>query len=174
MNKYIKYTISFVLVLVFRLLPFRAPNIEPIMAVSSPLGKNLGGFLGFLFGFLSIVVYDILTLKVGIWTIVTALAYGGVGFLASIFMKNKNSWKDYAVYAFWSTIVYDIVTGLTLGPLFFGQSFLVSLVGQIPFTLLHLIGNVSFAIILSPAIEYWFKNREVVKTEKEVSRVFVS
>jgi energy-coupling factor transport system substrate-specific component len=174
MSKYIKYIISFVLVLVFRLLPFRAPNIEPVMAVASPLGKKLGGFAGFIFGFLSIVIYDFLTTKVGIWTIITAFAYGAVGFGAYYFMKNKTGWKNYATYAFFSTIIYDAITGLTIGPLFFNQSFAVSLVGQIPFTALHLLGNVSFAIILSPAIEYWFKKSGVVEKEKKVAGVFVS
>ena len=60
------------------------------------------------------------------------------------------------------------VTGLTIGPLLFHQSFIVSLIGQIPFTLLHLLGNVSFAIVLSPAIERWLVKEEVklVSVEK--------
>jgi hypothetical protein len=50
------------------------------------------------------------------------------------------------------TLFFDAVTGLTVGPIFFHQSFIASMVGQIPFTALHLIGNIAFAIILSPAI----------------------
>jgi hypothetical protein len=76
------------------------------------------------------------------------------------------------MYAVIATIVYDAVTGLTIGPLFFHQSFLVSLVGQIPFTLLHLLGNVSFAIVLSPVIERWLiKKEEKVAVLERVSFV---
>ena len=53
-----------------------------------------------------------------------------------------------------------------MGPLFFGMPFIVALVGQIPFTALHLLGNVSFAIVLSPVIERW-----VLASEKKVATV---
>jgi predicted membrane protein len=44
------------------------------------------------------------------------------------------------------------MTGLTVGPIFFHQSFFASLVGQIPFTVLHLVSNIVFAFALSPLI----------------------
>lgn len=138
-----------------RLLPFRAPNVEPIMAVIMPLGKVYGGIMSFFFGFLSIVLYDSVTSGVGIWTLVTALAYGFIGIGSFYYFKKRSGWKSYASFAVMTTILYDAVTGLTIGPLFFHQSFIVSLVGQIPFTLLHLLGNVSFAIVLAPVIEKW-------------------
>ena len=65
------------------------------------------------------------------------------------------------------TLFYDAVTGLTIGPLFFHQSFIVSLVGQIPFTVLHLLGNVSFAIVLSPMIERWLVKEDSVSVMRE-------
>jgi energy-coupling factor transport system substrate-specific component len=152
-----KYIIGFLSVLAFRLMPFRAPNVEPIMAVIMPFGKVYGGLMSFAFGALSIVIYDSVTSGFGIWTLVTALAYGLLGLGAQYYFKNRSGWKSYASYAVIATILYDVITGLTIGPLFFHQSFMISLVGQIPFTLLHLLGNVSFAIILSPAIEMWAK-----------------
>jgi len=127
------------------------------MAVIMPFGKVYGGLMSFAFGALSIVIYDSVTSGFGIWTLVTALAYGLLGLGAQYYFKNRSGWKSYASYAVIATIIYDAVTGLTIGPLFFHQSFMISLVGQIPFTLLHLLGNVSFAIILSPAIEMWAK-----------------
>jgi hypothetical protein len=157
MKNRIKYIIAFLSVLAFRLIPFRAPNVEPIMAVIMPFGKVYGGLMSFAFGALSIVIYDSVTSGFGIWTLVTALAYGLLGLGAQYYFKNRSGWKSYASYAVIATIIYDAVTGLTIGPLFFHQSFMISLVGQIPFTLLHLLGNVSFAIILSPAIEMWAK-----------------
>lgn len=168
MKNWIKYTITFVSVMVFRLMPFRAPNVEPIMATIMPLGKVYGSVMSFVFGFLSIVLYDSITSGFGVWTLVTALAYGILGVGATYFFKNRSGWKNYALYAVIATIFYDAITGLTIGPLFFHQSFMVSLMGQIPFTILHLIGNVSFAIVLSPVIEKWMAKSEVPAVKKEL------
>jgi len=164
MKKEFKYITAFLTVFLFRLIPFRAPNLEPIMATIMPLGKSYGKIIAFGFGFLSIVLFDVITSGVGIWTLATALAYGIIGLGATYYFKNRSGWKNYAFYAVIATIFYDAITGLTIGPLFFNQSFMVSLVGQIPFTVLHLLGNVSFAIVLSPVIEKWL----VVKEEKAV------
>jgi len=162
MKNWIKYIAAFVGVLLIRMIPFRAPNLEPIMAVIMPFGKVYGALMSFIFGLLSIVIFDSFTSGIGIWTIVTATAYGLVGYGAYFFFKKRSGWKNYALYAVIATIAYDCLTGLTIGPLFFHQSFMVSLVGQIPFTLIHLIGNVSFAIILSPVIEGWIARENVV------------
>ena len=171
MKNWIKYTIAFLVALVVRLIPFRAPNVEPLMTFIMPIGKRYNIFISFLFGFLSVFIYDAITSGWGIWTLITGLAYGFVGAGAYVFFKNRSGWKNYALYAFFATIVYDALTGLTIGPIFFHQSFMVSLVGQIPFTILHLIGNVSFAIVLSPVIERW-----VLKEEKSfvLNKVLVS
>lgn len=137
------------------MIPFRAPNVEPIMAVAMPFGKAYRGLFTFIFAASSIIIFDLVTSGFGIWTAITALAYGLVGYGASFYFKNRSGWKNYALYAIIATILYDVATGLTLGPLFFGMPFMVALVGQIPFTALHLLGNVSFAIVLSPVIEKW-------------------
>ena len=164
MKNWLKYIIAFLGVLLIRLMPFRTPNIEPIMAVIMPFGKVYGGLTSFIFGFFSIVLFDSVTSGIGIWTLITALSYGILGLGTQYYFKNRSGWKSYASYAIVATIFYDAVTGLTIGPIFFHQSFMVSLVGQIPFTLLHLLGNVSFAIVLSPAIERW-----MVRSEKKVT-----
>ena len=161
MRNWIKYIIAFLTVLIIRLMPFRAPNLEPIMAFQMPFSKKYGVLMSFMFGFLSITIYDSLTSGFGIWTLVTAFAYGLLGLGAYFFFKNRSGWRNYAIYAVIATILYDAVTGLTIGPLFFHQSFMVSLVGQIPFTFLHLLGNVSFAIILSPVIERWVMKEKI-------------
>lgn len=154
-KNWLKYTFAFVAVLALRLIPFRAPNVEPIMAAQMPFGKVYGKLAAFLFGAMSIVVYDSLTSGLGVWTAITAIAYGFVGLGAGFFFKNRTGWRNYALYAVIGTIFYDALTGLTLGPLFFGQPFMGALIGQIPFTALHLLGSVTFAIVLSPAIEMW-------------------
>lgn len=167
MKKWIKYIIAFLAVLIIRLIPFRAPNLEPIMATIMPIGKKYSKLMAFCFGFLSILIYDSLTSGLGVWTLITAIVYGLLGLSASYFFTNRSGWKSYAGYAVIGTIIYDAITGLTIGPLFFHQSFMISLVGQIPFTLIHLLGNVSFAIVLSPVIEKWFVMKEEIIVVKE-------
>lgn len=154
-KKNLKYLIAFISVLAFRLIPFRAPNIEPVLAIQMPFAKTYGKLYAFLFGALSIVVLDLFTSELGIWTLITALTYGVLGLGAVYYFKKRSGWKNYAGFAVFATILYDAVTGLTIGPLLFGVPFMVALIGQIPFTILHLLGNVSFAIVLSPAIERW-------------------
>ena len=160
-KNYFKYAAGFIFCLLFRLIPFRAPNIEPILATQMPFSRIFGSFAGFLFGFFSIIVYDILTSTLGMWTLFTATAYGLLGLWATSYFKNKknNSWS-YVKFAFMGTIFFDAVTGLSAGPLFFHESFSVALAGQIPFTLLHLLGNCSFAFLLSPAIYNLVANKK--------------
>lgn len=140
-----------------RILPFRPPNIEPIMATHMPFAKKFGPFSGFVFAVAAILLYDLTTGTIGTWTLVTAPAYGIVALGAAHFLKRmpaKRQWLWYGSYAFIATIFFDAITGLTVGPLFFNQPFMVALIGQIPFTIMHLIGNVPMAMLFSPAIAY--------------------
>lgn len=165
-KNWLKLTIGFVACIVFRLIPFRPPNIEPILVTVMPFGKAYGKITGFLFACMSIIVYDTITGMVGLWTIVTAFAYGTIGVWAAVYFKNRknNSW-NYAKFAIIGTLVFDAITGLSVGPLFFHQSFMTALVGQIPFTALHLIGNVGFAAILSPALYRFVIQNETLELE---------
>lgn len=169
-KKWFKYIVGFGAVLLIRLVPFRAPNVEPILAIQMPFAKKYGILSSFLFGFFSITIYDLFTSGIGTWTIVTALAYGLLGIGAFYFFKNRSGWKNYAIYAVVATIVYDAITGLTVGPIFFDQPLIAAFIGQIPFTALHLLGNVSFAIILSPVIEMWVskESKEVLAVSRKV------
>ena len=152
-KNYFKFTLALVLCLLARLFPFRAPNVEPIMAVMMPFSKAYGALIGFSFAVLSILLYDIITGTIGLQTFFTVGAYGIVGFWAAYYFKKHqaNKW-NYTRFAVMGTLFFDALTGLTVGPLFFHQSFLETLVGQIPFTILHLFGNIALALILSPAI----------------------
>src|SRR3989338_9160234 len=137
--------LALILCLLVRLIPFRAPNIEPILATQMPFSKVYGAYTAALFAFLSIVIYDTLTSGIGVWTWITAVAYGLVGFWATAYFKNRESTRaNYVKFAIVSTIAFDVVTGFTVGPIFFNQPFFSAVVGQIPFTLLHLLGNVAF------------------------------
>lgn len=169
-NGIVKFATGWVLVFLVRLVPFRAPNIEPVLATTMPFAKRYGPAGAFLFGSLSIVLFDLAVGKAGLWTLITGAAYGLVGAGAHFFLRNrKNSRQNYVLFALMGTLAYDAATGLTVGPLLFGQSFHEALVGQIPFTLWHLLGNISFAAILSPAVFRWVVENPKLETNKMLS-----
>lgn len=170
-KNYFKIILVFVLCLLARLVPFRMPNIEPVLAAVMPLSRAFGAHTSFFFGIFSVLFYDLITNTLGVQTFFTAFAFGVLGLWSTYYFSTKkratseeeNDVWSYIRFAIVGTLFYDAVTGLTVGPIFFGQSFLGSLIGQIPFTLLHLTGNIIFAIILSPAIY----NFVIKKKEKE-------
>jgi len=161
-KNWFKFVVGFVVCFLIRLIPFRPPNVEPILATNMPFSKFYGAWPGFFFAFLSIILFDIITHHYGIWSYLTAGTYGVLGFYAFYFFKGEEPTRfDYARFAVVGTLFFDAVTGLSLGPLFFNQPFMEALLGQIPFTLWHLLGNVSFALVLSPVIYAY-----VIKNEK--------
>lgn len=170
-KNYFKFSLVLVLCLLVRLIPLRAPNVEPILATTMPFSKAYGAFVALSFAVLSILLFDVLTGTLGMQTFFTVGAYGVLGlWSANYFKTHKGTAFNYVRFAIIGTLFFDAVTGLTVGPLFFHQTFLASLVGQIPFTALHLLGNVIFAAILSPAI-YNFLMKENKQRKKEKQKV---
>ena len=152
-KNYLKFSLGLLFCLLVRLIPFRAPNVEPILATMMPMSKAYGALMGFSFAVLSILLYDTLTGTLGLQTFFTAGAYGMLGLWATHYFRKKEANRgNFVRFAIMGTLFYDAVTGLTVGPIFFHQSLWASIVGQIPFTVLHLISNIAFAFILSPAI----------------------
>lgn len=153
MQKIFKSFVLFLGVLFFRLIPVRPPNVEPLLAVLMPFSKKVSIIGSNLFIILSIFVYDFFTAGIGSYTYSVTLTYIIVAIFAYKFFENrKGNTKNYAMFSVFSILFFDVVTGLVIGPIALGQSFYVALVGQIPFTLLHLMGGVVFSIVLSPFV----------------------
>jgi uncharacterized membrane protein len=130
------------------------------MASIMPLGRKFGALVGFLFGFLSIFLYDAVT-HFGSWTWVAGITYGFIGAVSAwYFAKAKSSILNFAVFAFFATIVFDFVTGVLFAPMFH-ETMYTALILQIPFTLLHLAGNIGFALTLSPILNRWLATEKV-------------
>ncbi len=169
-----KILIVFIGCLLFRLLPLRAPNVEPIMASVMPLGRKYDAAVGFLFGFLSIFLYDLIT-HFGSWTWIAAITYGVIGAVSVIyFTKAKTSILNFAIFASFATIIFDFVTGVLFAPMF-GETMATAFILQIPFTVIHLAGNIGFAITLSPILNRWFLQDSVammsVKDLKNIKQI---
>ena len=157
----LKFLIGWLVCFGLRLLPYRPPNIEPILTTTMPFAKKYGWLGGFVFGFFSIVLFDAAVGKVGIWTWITGATYGLLGVGAYFFFRHKNgSALNFLKYAVLGTILYDAATGLTIGPMFFGQTLRDAFFGQIPFTALHLLGNMVLSVTISPILYKWVVSNE--------------
>lgn len=144
-------------------------NISPLMATQLAGSKAYGPLVGGLYGALSIVLLDALVGRVGSWTVLTAVSYGAVGVAGGYFLRNRaGSVKNFVMISIIGTLFFDLVTGVLAGPIMFGQPFMVALVGQIPFTLRHLAGNMFFAAVLSP----WFYRVIMNNPSWNISKVF--
>ncbi len=148
--KQIKFAAGLAATIILRL-PQAVPNIEPIMAFALPYSKAYGALAGFLFALVSILSFDFISGRVGLWTLYTGIAYGAIGFFAALYFKTRSKRVHYAAYSLTATIAYDAFTAFFFG-LQFNQPLLITFLGQIPFTLYHVAGNVSFSTIFSPMI----------------------
>lgn len=160
----LKFALGWLIVLLIRLVPFRPPNVEPTLAVVMPFGKRYDVASSFLFGFLGIAAFDLITGTLGLWTLITGTSYGLLGVGASYFFRTRAAnIMNFVGFGVVGTIAYDAITGLTIGPLFYGQSFINALVGQIPFTLMHLAGTIGFSIVLSPLVYRWVVRNDTLE-----------
>ena len=151
----LKFIVGWTAVFLFRLIPFRPPNFEPMLTTVMPFSKRYGPVGSFLFGFLGIVLYDAVTSGWGNWTWVTAICYGSLGLAAHYFFKNRAATvSNFLLFGIPGTIVYDATT-MFIGPVFSNQPLATALSGQVPFTLMHLLGTVTFSVLLSPVLYRW-------------------
>lgn len=158
MKIFLKPLLTFLFVMFYRLLPVRPPNVEPILASLMPISKKYGMLAGVVFSVLSISLYDSMTAGIGGYTGSTALAYAIVSVGSYFYFSYyKQTTTHFVLFSIWAVLFYDILTGVVLGPLVTGSSHTVAFFEQIPFTLLHLMGSIIFAIVLSPILSKWFE-----------------
>lgn len=146
LKQFLMMNVLVIIGLIFRFL-IPIPGLEPIIGVIGILPKKYSYFLAILFVLLNVIIFDVLTVGFGIWTVGVLLAYILIAYGYSKFCAKIMSMQALLLATVIMTICFDIFTGLLLGPLFFGQSFVVALVGQIPFTVAHLIGNVLMIVV---------------------------
>src|SRR3989344_3271684 len=126
----LKFLIGWTAVFLFRLIPFRPPNFEPMLATVMPFSKRFGLAGSFLFGFLGIVLYDAVTSGWGTWTWVTAICYGSLGVAAYYYFRNREPTRMHFVgFGVLGTLAYDAATML-IGPIFNAQPLWIAISGQ--------------------------------------------
>lgn len=149
----LKFSIGMLVVGLLRLVPMPLPNVEPIMAGMLPFAKKYGQVAGFAFAFLALLSFDFISGRVGLWTVYTGVTYGIIGALAGRYFaeKRKQKMRYYLGFGVLGTLFYDSVTALIFGWQF-GQPLPLTIAGQVPFTLYHLLGNLLMIGILTPLI----------------------
>jgi hypothetical protein len=135
------------------------PNNDPIMAVVLPCAKR-GRLAAVAFPVLAMVVFDAISRKVGVWTLVTAGTYGLLGLCFSLLYRSLGR-RGRAVgpLAFLlsgvaGVLVFDFVTGPIMSSVLFRMSFAQAFVGQIPFTVRHLASVSAYTVVVSPALDW--------------------
>ena len=166
-NQRILMVLGFISAMLYRFIPFRPPNVEPLMSVMMPFSKKASKTELFGFAFLSILIYDFFTAGIGLYTVTAGICYGILAIWAgSYFKSRKFSLKNYVMCSSIGIIFFDVVTGVILGPFITGSSFYIAFIGQIPFTALHLMGGTLFALTVSPLISKILAKSEVIATSE--------
>jgi uncharacterized membrane protein YuzA (DUF378 family) len=158
----VKFIFGMIISNLIRLLQF-IPNNDPIMALMLPYAKNDNKIWAMLFPFLTMVSFDLITNKLGIWTLITAVMYSLIGFLFSNFyFKHTNiSLFKYIKAGVIGVLLFDFVTGPIMSSWMFSMTFQEAFFGQIPFTILHLITVSAYIVVLVPLLD-----KHLVKNEK--------
>jgi hypothetical protein len=153
------------------------PNNDPIMAVMLPCAKR-GRAAAFAFPMVAMVLFDILSRKVGIWTAVTAGTYGllGLGFSFVYSALGKRGRRigpaTFLVSGVVGVLVFDFITGPILSSAMFRMSFAQAFVGQIPFTLKHLASVSAYTLVVSPSLDWVL--RQVERAEAAIEHRLAS
>lgn len=168
----LKIILSWSVVFAVRLIPWRMPNVEGVMATLMPASKRFGILASFAYGFLAIALFDVAVGQMGSWTLLTACTYGVIGIASHFFFRRVGAKALYfAGFSIVATIFYDAITGVFAGPLLFGQPLAEAFFGQIPFTMYHLAGNVAFALLVSPVLYRWVVANESLELGKILNRL---
>jgi len=149
-----KYAIGILFCNAYRLLRF-IPNNDPIMGCMLPFAKQGKWWHAALFALITMVSFDFITMRVGLWTAVTAGTYASLGLLFHFQYKRikQVKLKHYLGSGVAGVLIFDFVTGVLFGPVMFGMTFAQALIGQVPFTILHLLTVSGFVLIITPLLD---------------------
>ena len=154
MKKLVKYVISLTFCTLVRLVKI-FPNNDPIMGFALPFARKDKWWQAFLFPFIAMVSFDIITAKVGPWTLVTSSVYGLLALLFYRYFRtqSKVGLGTYLKGSIFGVLIFDFLTGPIMSSYMFRMPFEVALIGQIPFTLMHLASSITYTAIFVPILD---------------------
>ncbi len=152
--KILKYILSILFCNAYRLLRF-IPNNDPIMGCMLPFAKQDSWWKAPLFAFVTMVSFDFITMRVGVWTGVTAITYAALAIMFHFTYKRIGTvkLKHYLGSGIVGVLIFDFVTGVVAGPAMFGMNIAQAAIGQIPFTVMHLLTVSFFVILITPILD---------------------
>ena len=140
------FLFSFSLTLSLLLRTFKIfSNLDPIFALFL-LNRNFDKkylIIGILSNFL---IFDYISNQIGIWTFFSPVCYIFLLLFCDNLIFYNKSLTCNLRYTIFFTVIFDLVTAST-GPIFFGQLWFEMLIGQIPFTMMHLISNITAYLV---------------------------
>lgn len=145
-------SIMIALAVVGRTLFILLPSVKPVSALIIILAVVFGSQDGFLAGSLSALLSDFV-FGMGPWTPFQMIAWGLIGYLAGMFSKQlyQNQWLLY-LYGLISGILFSLIMDLwsvlTIEQTFNLTRYLVTFLSSLPVTIIYMISNVVFLILL--------------------------
>ena len=126
------------------------PNIESLMPFAVSAGIALGPLGGFLQAASMRAVYDGYQAWAGVWTIGTAVCYGAVGLLAAKFGRRfATNRVKIALFGGAMAVAYDALSLIVFYPMF-PMPVDALIIGQIPFTINHVLSSVVSCFLVGP------------------------
>lgn len=164
---------SLLFTIIFRLIRF-FPNNDPIMGFMLPQART-SIIKPMIFTFSAMFIFDFLTSGIGMWTWVTAITYAIIALLISFFFKKikKAKISQYFGASVIGILIFDIITGPLMSTFLFGQSIWLVTLGQIPFTIYHLVSGVTYVIILAPVFDLDIREQYISYKNKLVSQFII-
>lgn len=145
-------SIMIALAVVGRTLFILLPSVKPVSALIIILAVVFGSQDGFLAGSLSALLSDFV-FGMGPWTPFQMIAWGLIGYLAGMFSKQlyQNQWLLY-LYGLISGILFSLIMDLwsvlTIEQTFNLTRYLVTFLSSLPVTIIYMISNIVFLILL--------------------------
>ncbi|AJF59622.1 MAG: hypothetical protein J4224_00150 [Candidatus Diapherotrites archaeon] len=170
--KFFKYAFGLIGCNIYRLARV-FPNNDPIMGIMLPFARKDKWWKAPAFAFLTMFSFDLVTSGIGLWTWVTAITYAllGAAFHFYFRFKEKVSIKTYLGAGALGVLAFDFVTGVLLGPALFGMPIEMAFLGQIPFTIMHLMSVSALIIVVTPYLDKDAENVPVIVLKKSVQAI---
>lgn len=172
----VKVVISLLIANGIRLLKI-IPNNDPIMSMALPFSRRTSATTSFAFPFVTMVSFDYVTGYLGMWTVVTSITYGALGLAFHYLLKDRKEvgMKIYLGFGIVGVLIFDFITGVVATPFLVpGMTFAQAFIGQVPFTIKHLVTSSAFIIIVTPLLDKQIllnKNLDDRKVANALSRI---
>jgi len=164
-----KYIITCITTFLIRLIRI-FPNNDPIMGTMLPFAREKW-WKSFLYVVLAMVGFDLITGKLGMWTLWTSLTYGVIALLfVLVFKKMKQlSMSKYIGACIGGVLLFDIITGPIMTSMLFRTPFILTTIAHIPFTIFHLLSGVVYTFLFVPVLDPTInQNLNVVKQTQKI------